>query len=149
MIAFLEGLKFWHWFGLGFALGILELLIPGAAMVWLGVGALVIGVLVFAIPSMPWSLQLILFVVASFAAIFAWRNYKRRSPDVSDQPALNQRGAQYVGSVYSVVEPIERGRGKIRVGDGVWNARGPDAVVGARVRVAGVDGTDLLVEKAD
>ena len=32
------------------------------------------------------------------------------------------------------------------LGDGVWNARGPDADVGAKVRVVGAEGTCLKVE---
>ena len=149
MIAFLEGLRFWHWLVLSFVLGLLELLIPGASMVWIAAGALAIGVLVLVIPVLPWSLQLVLFVVASFAAIYGWSRYKRRSPDVSDQPGLNQRGTQYLGQIYNVVEPIERGRGKVRVGDSVWNVRGADAAAGTRVRVTAVDGTFLVVERME
>jgi membrane protein implicated in regulation of membrane protease activity len=149
MTTFLEGLKFWHWFVLAFVLGLMELLIPGASMIWLAAGAIVIGLLVLVVPVMPWSVQLILFLVASFAAIYCWSRFKRRSPDITDQPALNQRGAQYIGRVYEVVAAIERGQGKIRVADGVWNVKGPDAAAGTRVRVTGVDGTVLVVEKSD
>jgi inner membrane protein len=45
-----------------------------------------------------------------------------------------------------VVEAIADGHGRVKVGDSVWNARGTDASVGARVRVTGADGAVLLVE---
>ena len=67
---------------------------------------------------------------------------------ISDQPALNQRGVQYIGQEFTLVEPIAGGSGKIQVGDTVWLVHGADAPAGARVRVTGVDGAMLLVQPA-
>jgi membrane protein implicated in regulation of membrane protease activity len=75
-----------------------------------------------------------------------YRNYKKANPDVSEQPMLNQRGLQYVGQVLELVEPIDHGFGKVRVGDTVWKVSGADAPVGSRVRVIGADGAVLKVE---
>jgi membrane protein implicated in regulation of membrane protease activity len=36
----------------------------------------------------------------------------------------------------------------VRVGDSVWRAEGPDLPAGDRVKVIGVDGAALKVEKA-
>ena len=66
----------------------------------------------------------------------------------SDEPDLNTRAAQYVGRVVTVEEAISDGRGKVRVGDTVWNAQGADAPQGARVKITGTNGTCLLVEHA-
>ena len=38
------------------------------------------------------------------------------------------------------------GRGKVRLGDTLWAADGPDCPAGTRVRVTGAAGTVLLVE---
>lgn len=38
------------------------------------------------------------------------------------------------------------GEGRVKVGDSVWTALGPDADVGARVRVIAAEGTALRVE---
>ena len=48
----------------------------------------------------------------------------------------------------TVEQAIADGRGKVRVGDTVWQAQGPDAPLGARVKVTGTNGTCLLVEHA-
>jgi membrane protein implicated in regulation of membrane protease activity len=48
--------------------------------------------------------------------------------------------------VFTLVEPIAAGTGKIQVGDTVWLAQGNDAPRGARVRVVGVNGAVLKVE---
>ena len=66
---------------------------------------------------------------------------------VSDQPDLNQRGAQLIGRVLVVAEAIEGGRGRVRVGDTLWQAEGPDLPRGAKVKVAAAKATVLLVER--
>ena len=65
----------------------------------------------------------------------------------SDQPDLNRPAVQLVGRVLVVVEPIEGGRGKVRVGDTLWPAEGPDLPAGAEVRVTAAKGTVLQVER--
>lgn len=73
---------------------------------------------------------------------FAWAH---PSISRSDQPDLNRRGAQYIGRMVTVEEPIIAGRGKVRVGDTLWPAEGPDAAAGAQVKVTAVRGTALVV----
>jgi membrane protein implicated in regulation of membrane protease activity len=67
---------------------------------------------------------------------------------ISDLPDLNVRGQQYVGRAVVVEQAIENGRGKVRVGDTLWSAEGPDVPAGARVTVTGSKGTVLVVEPA-
>jgi membrane protein implicated in regulation of membrane protease activity len=62
---------------------------------------------------------------------------------------LNVRGAYYIGRVVVVEDPIVNGRGRVRVGDTLWSAAGPDMAAGARAKVTRVDGTVLVVEPAD
>ncbi len=45
-----------------------------------------------------------------------------------------------------MVQAIEHGSGRIRLGDSEWIARGPDVAAGERVRVSGSEGAILLVE---
>jgi membrane protein implicated in regulation of membrane protease activity len=47
-----------------------------------------------------------------------------------------------------VEEPIVHGRGKVRIGDTLWMAEGPDAPAGAEVRVTAAQGAVLRVELA-
>ncbi len=147
LLSFLSGLQYWHWFIAALVLGILEVVLPGAIFVWFAIAAAVLGVVLFLIPQLPWQVQLILFGLLSFGAIAAWRRYKREHPETTDQPTLNRRGHQYEGKVLEIVDSIENGYGKAKLGDGVWTVRGPDAPAGARVRVVGVENTVLVVER--
>jgi membrane protein implicated in regulation of membrane protease activity len=86
-----------------------------------------------------------LMLVLDIVIDFVWAH-----PTVSrsDQPDLNRRGAQCIGRVYRVEEAIVANRGKVRVGDTLWPVEGPDVPAGTPVRVAGVNGTLLVVEPA-
>jgi hypothetical protein len=44
-------------------------------------------------------------------------------------------------------EDIRGGKGRARVGTRRWRLRGPDLAAGSRVRVTGVDGTVLIVDR--
>jgi membrane protein implicated in regulation of membrane protease activity len=79
--------------------------------------------------------------------VFLVRRYARPDATLSDLPDLNVRGAQYIGRTVTVEEPIRSGRGKVRVGDTVWQAEGADSAAGSRVRVTSVNGTVLVVER--
>lgn len=64
----------------------------------------------------------------------------------SEEPHLNCRGSQCIGRVGPLVEPIEGGRGKVRLGDSVWTVEcTEDLRAGAMVRVVGSDGVVLMV----
>jgi membrane protein implicated in regulation of membrane protease activity len=64
----------------------------------------------------------------------------------SDEPELNRRGAQLAGRLARVAEPIANGTGRIRVGDTVWTAEGPDCPRGTTVRIVSTRANTLIVE---
>lgn len=98
------------------------------------------------VPRTLWTLQLPLFgVLAILTAVFWWKR-QRSNVDSGDQPNLNRRGHELIGRTFIVQQAIVEGRGKIKVGDSVWMAVGPDAAVGTTVRVTEQNGTVLSVE---
>jgi len=72
----------------------------------------------------------------------------KRYPIRTDEPRLNRRGEQYIGRVFTLEEPIVNRHGKIRVDDSTWKIEGDDCRPGTNVRVVGVDGVVLKVERA-
>ena len=50
-----------------------------------------------------------------------------------------------IGQTVTVVEPIEHGQGRVKVGDSVWSASGPDAEVGTKMKITGAEGNRLEV----
>jgi membrane protein implicated in regulation of membrane protease activity len=138
---------FWHWWALGLAFVVIEMLAPGIYFLWLGIAAALVGFVLIAIPDYSWQGQLITFAVLSVASVAVGRWVVRRYLGTTDQPRLNRRGEQYVGRVFNLDEPIVNGVGKIRVDDTTWKISGPDCAAGAKVLVTGVDGVVLRVER--
>lgn len=147
MIGLLEQIEFWHWWIAAVVLLIIEILAPGAVFMWMGFAAGVVGLLLLVAPDLSWELQFLVFGLLSVAAIVAWRAYQRRNPTETDLPSLNRRGEQYVGRVFTLEDGITNGTGVVRVDDSRWKIEGEDLPAGTKVRVTGVEGTVLKVER--
>ncbi|MEM6781990.1 MAG: NfeD family protein [Pseudomonadota bacterium] len=146
----LQNMVFWHWWVVALAFVILEVFIPGAVLIWFGAAAAVVGLLLFAVPDMGWELQFALWGFLSISSAIIARKYLKTNPIKTMSPNLNKRGAQYVGRVFTLEEPVENGYGKIVVDDSTWKIRADeDFKKGTKVRVTDVDGTMLIAEKAD
>ena len=135
----------WFWLSLGLILGVAEMVAPGFFLIWLGMAAIIVGLLDYAFPiSIP--MQVALFAMLSILTVYAGKKFLKDNPIETEDPQLNDRGARLTGEIVTVVEAIADGQGRVKVGISVWSARGADAGVGARVRVTGADGAVLLVE---
>ena len=140
-----NGNEHWAWLTGGLVLAGLEMLLPGVYLIWLAAAAIVVGVLTAALDlSQP--MQVIDFVFLSLIFAFSARRFLRDKPIESADPLMNQRGARLVGETALVVQAIEHGGGRVKLGDSEWIAHGPDVAVGERVRVKGSEGAILLVE---
>ena len=136
----------WMWLIGGVVLLIAELIAPGFFLMFVGAAAIVTGVLALALP-IGVALQLAAFAVLALiiARVGGRRAYASRYDHTSD-PSLNNPAHRLLGRVVVVVEPVDTNGGRVRVGDGVWPARGSPAAVGDRVRVVDIDGNCLKVE---
>lgn len=141
-------IDFWHWWVLAALLGAVEILAPGAAFLWLGGAAALVGLALLVWPSLSWELQGLLFALLAIAAVVGVRILAARSAHTTSTSNLNRRAEQYVGTLHTLNSPIVNGTGRAQVGDGLWTVVGPDLPAGTRVRVVGADGTRLKVEKA-
>lgn len=138
----------WNWLIFGFILMALELLAPGVFMFWLGLSALLVGLLSFVFnPS--WQTQLIMFSVFAVAAVPLWRRFALKSGAASESnPFLNRRTDALVGREFTLEKPIVDGSGTVRIDDTIWRVAGPDTPAGSRVRVVKADGASLTVAVA-
>jgi len=145
----LESLVYWHWIVLGFILLILEMIAPGAILVWFGAGALLVGGVVFMFPEISWEWQVFIFAIVSFASIFAWKKLRKDAPnDNTESGTLNQRGKALIGRRVPLVESIVNGVGRVQIDDTFWRVEGDDLEENTLVVVTNSDGATLQVEKA-
>jgi membrane protein implicated in regulation of membrane protease activity len=145
MLTLLASLGVWDWFIAGGLLLVLEVLAPGVFMLWLGLAALLVGVISLFV-DWTWQAQFIAFAVFSFAAIPLWRRLATRGGETTDQPFLNRRTEAFVGRIFTLEKPIVDGSGTMRIDDTVWRITGADIPAGSRVKVMRVDGAALHVE---
>jgi membrane protein implicated in regulation of membrane protease activity len=144
MLEWIVSLGSWGWFILAALLFLLEALAPGIFMMWLGLSAILVGVISSAV-IWSWQAQLIAFAVFAVASVPAWRYFARKVETPTASPFLNRRADGYVGRVFTLDRPIVDGVGTVRIDDSVWRVTGPDCPAGSRVRVARADGANLSV----
>ncbi len=138
----------WNWLIFGVILMGLEVLAPGIFLFWLGLSALLVGLITFVLhPS--WQVEILLFAAFAIAAVPLWRRLARGDAGGSaSDPFLNRRAEALLGRVFTLEKPIIDGAGTVRIGDTVWRVAGPDTPAGTRVKIVQVSGADLTVATA-
>ena len=88
----------------------------------------------------------IVFALSVFALWF-WREYRVQQRDLESASSPQRTGERYIGRVVTVPGGIENGSGRVELGRTQWPLRGPDVPAGAKVRITGVDGRVLIVDR--
>jgi membrane protein implicated in regulation of membrane protease activity len=148
MIALIASLGAWNWIILGGILLAIEVMAPGTFILWLGLSAILVGIISFAI-EWSWQAQGVAFAVLSIVSLVVWRRIGKRVKDDNDQPFLNRRAQAFVGRVFTLDKPIVGGAGTVRIDDSIWRITGPDCAAGSRIKIARADGVALFVEPAE
>ncbi|MEG3640242.1 NfeD family protein [Magnetococcus sp. PR-3] len=138
----------WAWMIVGLVLIGLELFVWSTFLLWMGISAFLVGSLVYFIPEFPWQWSVLLYGILSLISTYVGRKLFKPA-EAGDHNGLNERGHRMLGQVYLVEEAITHGRGKVRIGDSLWLAQGPDCEVGTPVKVMDVQSTTLMVERAE
>jgi len=136
----------WSWIILGVILIGIELVAPGSFFLWLGLAAIVTG-LIDAVLGLSWQASALLFALLCVAAVILGRAVTRSKTQNEPQAeTLNRRGQSLVGRVFTLETPIKDGEGRIRVDDSSWRVTGADRFAGAKVRVVRIEGSTLVVD---
>lgn len=133
------------WAALALLLFAAEALAPGAFMLWLGLAAAAVCLLVLLLPGLPLLVQAAAFVVLGFLAVLAYRRWFRDRGRRAHAPTLNRRSAALVGRVVTLEQAIVQGRGRVQIADAYWDVTGPDLPAGTAVRVVAADAMTLTV----
>ncbi len=142
-----SGLGPWTWVVVGLLVMGLELAVPGAFMVWLGLAAVATGI-VAALFDLGWQAGMPVYAVFALGTVVLGR-WLMRNPEPEErepEPELNRSDRALIGRSLRLETAIVDGIGRARVDDSSWRVSGPDLPAGERVRVIGMDGTTLEVE---
>ncbi|WP_300450762.1 NfeD family protein [Accumulibacter sp.] len=143
--------EWWHWIVLGLALTMAEMAIPAFFIVWFGLAAIGVGLLVLAAPSVGLSTQILAWAALSAGLVGLWfRFLKPRTMTAVGTSAATVAGE--VGILVADITPDSRGLVRFQkpiLGADVWECYCDTAIVaGERVRVLAVEGSYIKVEKA-
>lgn len=147
--AFLDGASPWWWIATALVLGAVEIVTLTYFMLWLGLAAFSVGLILMAVPALTGTMQLLAFgVLALVYTALGWAWVLRRQR-AEGAPALNRRAASLVGRQAVVAEPFRAGLGRVDV-DGIrWRARLAEGAAppheGAELTICAADGTTLVV----
>lgn len=145
-------IEWWHWILGGFVLIGLELIIPSFTIIWFGLGALLVGLLIALIPAMPDWLQVLLWAVASVAFTVMWFKYLKPKGDrthagLSKEGIVGETGIIIKGTSDSFAKGVVRFRISI-LGADEWTCFADEPLpVGSTVQVEDIEGQILKVRK--
>jgi membrane protein implicated in regulation of membrane protease activity len=135
----------WLWAIGGLILLIAEIIAPGFFLVFVGAAAIATGLftILFDLGLAP---QLVLFVLYTALAVMIGKRWYAEPHDGDQRHAINEPAKRLIGRSVTAVTDVDDHGGRVRVGDGEWNARGGPAAPGERVTVTSVEGNCLIVE---
>lgn len=140
---------FWYWFIIAFAFIALEVFISsGTYLLWMGLASIVVGIVSYFFQNLGLVYEGLLFGVCSLASVLVWKYYLKDRLRSRETPNhLNRRGEDFVGMSLTLTNPLKDGHGVHKIGDTQWRLKGPDLPEGTKVKVVGLDGNALIVEK--
>jgi inner membrane protein len=88
----------------------------------------------------------VVFAAVVFGLYF-WRQYRERQIERNSPLADHRLGLRHIGDIVVLEQGLPGGTGRVRLGNRDWPIRGPSLPAGSKVRVIGVDGSVLLVDR--
>ena len=145
-------LLWWHWIVLGIVLMLLELAVPAFFLIWFGLGAVIVGLLILVFPDLSMAYQVIAWTGSSMVLVWLW--FKVFKPNMHKTRAGSSKG-MFIGEVALVtrdIRPYEKGQIRFQkpiLGDEVWDSMADEEIkTGERVKVLEVEGNILKVSRA-
>ena len=143
--------EWWYWIVLGLCLVMSELVVPAFFVIWFGIGALLVGVSLLAMPTLGMAAQLMLWAGLSTLLVIFWFRYLKPKT-VSLAGSSSAQAIGEVGLLVSDLCPDSRGQVRFQkpvLGSDLWECYAETPIkAGERVRVVKIEGHFIKVEAA-
>lgn len=143
--------EWWHWVVGGMLLTLAELAAPAFYIIWFGLGALLVGLVLLLSPELSLTTQIILWVIASSGMLVLWFRIFRRG---SERTLSGSSSGEVIGETGLLVAPIEpfvKGRVRFQrplLGADEWSCLADEKIAaGERVKVVAIEGSFLKVAR--
>ncbi len=149
----MDDILWWHWLAFGLILIGAELFVPSFTIVWFGLGACLVGLVLLVAPGLSLTLQIFLWAAAS--ALLTWAWFRWLKPIMADRTTSGMSREAVIGEegmvVKPVASPLEKGRIKFHIpvlGAEEWDCISNDRLVaGDYAVITGIEGHVLQVRK--
>ena len=134
------------WFAIFLILLLIELFTVNLVSIWFVIGS--IASLIASLFTDSFLIQLVVFIIVSVVVLLVMRPFVKKFRSFSFIPTNSDR---VIGKVGEVVSKIEKDKyGEVKVFGNVWTASSGDTIeVGSKVKILGIDGVKLIVEKEE
>jgi len=142
----------WQWVVGGIVLMLLELAVPAFFIIWFGIGAILVGLILAIAPGLSLTTQVVLWTVASIAMTVLWFRVFRNDRHVS---RAGQTGSAVgeIGMLTTSVAPFQPGQVRFQkpvLGAEQWECHAEQEIAaGERVRVLAFEGNYVQVQKVN
>lgn len=143
--------EWWTWIVGGIVLMLAELAITSFFVIWFGLGALLVGLLMLLMPELSPTAQIATWTLASLGMVVLWfrvfkQNRHKTKVGMAEGEVLGE-----IGLLVNAVAPFERGKVRFQrpvLGSEEWVCLADAAIAaGERVKVVAVEGSYLKVSK--
>lgn len=141
----------WLWGILGLTLLAVEMMTGTLFVLWFGIAALVLTVLVWLVPSLSISVQLLIYAISALGSLFVWRHFYQKS-EITYRTGQSQ--GDEIGLVGIVIHEVSpHHSGTIQFAQGVMGSREWPAVsdehieAGILAEIIAIEGNTLRVMK--
>jgi inner membrane protein len=144
-------LEWYHWAILGLALVCAELLVPMLVLIWFGLGALVVALLLALLPNLSFVTQMFVWIATSVISVFLWFKVFKSYQLKTNSGRASAEALGEVGLLVSDLEPFKKAKVRFQMpllGSDVWDCVADQKIeAGTRVKVISVEGSFLKVAK--
>jgi len=142
-------MQWWYWIVGGVILILLELVIPSFFVLWFGLGALIVGLLLLIAPGFPFAGQILLWTIVSVVMTVLWFRVFRR---IKNKTRIGTAEGDIIGEIgLLTVDTAPFKRGKVRfqrpiLGAEEWPCISEaEIAIGTRVKLVSIEGSFLKV----
>ena len=135
----------WGWLIAAAVLIGLEILAPGVFFLFFAFAAFVVAGIAWVF-NIGWQYEVLIFAAVGVVSMVWGRKYFKNNQIVAEDHPINDPMAAFFGDVVTLHTAIKNGTGKAKIKDGVWTVLGPDAEVGASVKIVDKQGQKFIVE---
>ena len=138
---------YWHWFIISGVLFVFEMLSLTTFFLFFAIAAGVMGSVIILLPDMGLNMQLglagMLAILAMLAGYYTFQSkISQKRKDV-----LNNRMDQYIGKEVTLLQDVENGVSKAKIGDTDWRILLEEGRQGDRVKIIDFKSTSFIAEK--